>query len=286
MKAKRGILILSILLGIVTAFGVYRLVQSFETIPEVTVTYQKVAVAMNTIPENTMLTAEMVQLQDIPEEAVHAEAITDLEQVIGTMTTAIIVKDEQILQSRLISQLGENPKKLSYRIPENMRAISIPINELSAVSGHIAEGDRIDILVTYNAVDFYPGYKPMQPVEDEVTPSDANESKEDTEEDESAPDTAAESVVTEAGEERRLTTIYTQFQMLEVLKIGTPGHLSEGGSLAGSMVLLVTPEQAEELVYVLNSGSITLLLRNPADEEVEDLEFYNADVFRDERGIE
>ncbi len=251
MKAKRGILLISLLLGIVTAFAVYRLVKSYETVPEETIIYRNVVVALNTIPEHTVLSADMLRLAEIPEEAVHAEAFRSIEEAIGSMTSSIIVKDEQVLSSRLISQSGENTKKLSYRIPEHMRAISIPVNELSAVSGHIAEGDKIDILVTYNSSDFYPG-KPRPAVEDE---------------------------------ERLKATVYTQFQLLEVLRIGTPSHAGEDSSTAGSIVLLVSPEQAEELVYVLNTGSITLLLRNPADDTIHELEFYNADSFREERGI-
>lgn len=216
------------------------------------------------------------------------------------MTSALIVKDEQILTSRLISTTGDEAQNLSFHIPENMRAISIPINELSAVSGHITQGDRIDIMVTYNLPDFYPGYTPERPSEDNESeptgtdeePADTDVEPTDTEEpDESAetPDETSippESSETETTAERNITTVYTQFQLVEVLRIGPPGYISDGGSMAGSMVLLVTPEQAEELVYSLNTGSITLLLRNPADDTIDDLEFYNADVFREDRGIE
>ncbi len=283
MKAKRGILILSILIGLIAAVGIYRIVERMDTTPEVTIEYRKVLVAINTIPENTVITADMVTLVDVPAEALHAEAVTTVEDAVGNMTTDLIVKDEQILKSRLVSNLPDDPQKLSYRIPENMRAISIPVNELNAVSGHIVKGDKIDILVTYTLPDFYPDYEDRGD-DDDLEPGESSEEAEETS---TEPEETSEPEASETeAEERTITTVYTQFQMLEVLYIGTPGFTGEGGSLASTMVLLVTPEQAEELVYVLNTGSITLLLRNPADDTVAELEFYNADVFRAEREME
>ena len=38
---------------------------------------------------------------------------------------------------------------MSYRIPENMRAITVPSSEVNGVGGYIVSGDKLDILVSY-----------------------------------------------------------------------------------------------------------------------------------------
>lgn len=270
MKMKKLILFVSILLGLLTAVGIYFYVESQKEAPVNPIVYQKVAVALVTIPENTIITGDMVELRDVPQQAVHADVFTTLDDLLGAVTSDLIVKDEQILKSRVVLGLGADGDKLAYQIPENMRAISIPVNELSAVSGYIRKGDFIDILVTYSIVDLYPENPPGDltptptPTPVPVVPG--------------APTTAPTTTA-----ERLQTTVYTQFQKVEVLRLGAANRTPEDTSLPATMVLLVTPPQAEELVFALNTGSITLVLRNPADGEIQELEFYNAEVFRMER---
>ncbi len=267
MKARRVVLIFSILLGIATAAGIYIYVRNQQVAPVDPIVYRKVVVAVTTIPENTIITSDMIQLRDVPEQAVHVDAFTDTEGLIGAVTSASIVKDEQVLKSRVVQGLGEGGDKLSYIIPENMRAISIPISELSAVSGYIKNGDFIDILVTYIESDLYP-------LEVTPTPSPAPTPPVEGE------PAATEPVPTEV--ERLWTTVYTQFQKIEVLRITPANQAADDTSLPATMVLLVTPEQAEELVFAMDSGSLTLTLRNPADGVIQELEFYNAEKFREQ----
>lgn len=139
--------------------------------------------------------------------------------------------DEQIL----ITKIAKSDEKtgLSYKIPENMRAIVVPTTEVSGLAGYLAKGDKIDLLATYT----------------------------------NRPITGA---VTIAGEGERLET-FTQLQNLEVLEIGIVETIDETGKVVKaqgvptSVTLLVTPQQAEVISFMLSNGTFQMTLRNPVD---------------------
>lgn len=166
MKLPKRILIFAVLIGLLTVFGLNYYIKSLENRQKSQIAYSKVAVAANTIPANIVVTADMIALRDIPAEAVHPNAINSLDKIVGKISKSEIVKDEQILSSRIVVDAAK--ATLAYRVPEDMRAIAIPISEVSGVAGYINEGDRIDILATYNNKDVNPvstTYTQLQNVE-------------------------------------------------------------------------------------------------------------------------
>ena len=154
MKVHKKILIFAVFIGLLTVFGLSRYINGMQKVQQVQISYSKVIAAANVIPANIKITADMVTLKSIPTEAVHPEAITSLDKVIGKTSNSEIVKDEQILLSRIV--VDAEKATLAYRVPENMRAIAIPNSEVSGVAGYINAGDKIDILVTYDKKDIKP----------------------------------------------------------------------------------------------------------------------------------
>lgn len=154
MKISRKILIFAVLIGFLTVCGLSFYINNMQSIQQNQISYSKIVVAANTIPANTKVTAEMVTLKSIPTELVHPEAITSADKIIGGISKTEIVKDEQILSNKVV--IDAKQATLAYRVPQNMRAISIPDNEVSGVAGFINVGDKIDILVTYDKKDINP----------------------------------------------------------------------------------------------------------------------------------
>lgn len=145
MKIKKKVLLLAVMLGLITVFFLSFYINSITQ--ETIAPQSQVVVAYNTIPANVKITTDMVKLKSVPSDSIHPEAVTSLDDVVGSVSKDVIIKDEQILSPRIVRDgAGEN---LSYRIPVNMRAITIPDTEISGVAGNIVVGDKIDILVTY-----------------------------------------------------------------------------------------------------------------------------------------
>jgi len=110
--------------------------------------HTNVVVAKNTIPQHTRITEEMLAVESIPAEAVHPEAIKNKDEAVGGISRSDIIKGEQLLVSRVATE--DRRASLSYRVPEKLRAISIPVNEVTGISGYVSPGDRVDVLVTYS----------------------------------------------------------------------------------------------------------------------------------------
>ena len=147
MKIKKSIIVIAVILGLATMGLLYYYIESLNNIPEVKVQLTEVVVAVSAIPDHVKVTNEMVSMKSLPSEAVNADAARSIEEVVGFTTKTEIYNDEQILKSKVAS--GTVQESLSYRIPENMRAITMPMNEISGVAGYVEIGDKIDIIVTY-----------------------------------------------------------------------------------------------------------------------------------------
>jgi len=78
------------------------------------------------------------------------------------------------------------------------------------------------------------------------------------------------------------TRIITQFQNIEVLAKGPAVSGATGEQIdigvSSSLTLLVTPQEAEVLVYATGGGSISMTLRNPMDTQNVDLKGFGMDV--------
>jgi pilus assembly protein CpaB len=152
LKIDKKILIFAVLIGLLTVFGLGSYINKLTNVQEKPVAYSQVVIATDKILENTKVTATMVTLKSVPAESIHAEAITSLDKIIGKVSKVEIVKDEQILSSRIV--MDATKATLAYRVPQNMRAISMPYSEVSGVAGFINVGAKIDIIVTYTKEKF------------------------------------------------------------------------------------------------------------------------------------
>lgn len=243
MTNNKRILIVAAILGLITVVALNYYLTSLDKAGLAAVPHTEVVVAEYTIPVHTRITAEMLKLESIPSEAVHPEAITSINQAVGGISRGDIVKGEQILSSRVATEEGRTT--LSYRVPEGMRAISIPVGEVSGVAGYIAPGDRIDVLISY----------------------DISQEKD------------VEAEVEKAPEE--ILTTYTVFQNIKVLATGefSREQEEEESQVVSTVTLAVKPAQAEVLAYANLAGFFHLTLRSPTDENQEDLDYYNLGNF-------
>jgi pilus assembly protein CpaB len=234
LKANKRLLIVAVIIGIITVLALNQYIKNMqsEEITSMAVNRATVVVANSTIPQHTRITSEMLTMGSYPEDAVHPEALKNIDDAVGGITRSDIIKGEQILESRVATD--QRPATLSYRVPEDLRAISLPVNEITGVSGYISPGDKVDVLVTYN---------------------DENINE--------------------------VMTTYTVVQNALVMAVGeaTKEVDNEERLLVSTVTVAVSPGQAEVLAYAYLNGSFHFTLRSPLDEEVVELDYYNAENF-------
>ena len=245
MQTNKRIIIVAVILGLITVIALNSYIRSLDVPAMASIPHTEVVVAVNTIPAHTRITSEMLQTESIPSEVVHPEAILSINDVADGISRVDIIKGEQILASRVATE--DQRASLSYRVPEGLRAISIPVNEVVGVAGFISAGDKVDILVNYLIDDI-------------------------------------EDIEGEPQDEMLLT--FTVFQNVLVLASGedTREKDDEERQVVSTVTLAVNPEQAEVLAFANQMGNFHLTLRSPLDETEVDLDYYgppNFETFRE-----
>jgi pilus assembly protein CpaB len=147
MSGNKVALVLSLLCALVASFLVYRTLRQ-KSAPQV-VEPPKVAVvyAKKPIPARSAVTAEQLELRQIPVAMANPNAIRELQAAVGLIARSSILQGEAVLKERLL-QKGQ-PYSLALLIPQGMRAITVAIDEIKGVAGFLKPGERVDVIGTY-----------------------------------------------------------------------------------------------------------------------------------------
>ncbi|OGQ04910.1 MAG: Flp pilus assembly protein CpaB [Deltaproteobacteria bacterium RIFCSPLOWO2_12_FULL_44_12] len=110
-----------------------------------------VLIAKKDILQGMKLDISMVELSKAPRRFLQPAALSSLDAIVGMVTAAPILQGEQILETKLVS-IGA-ATGLSVKIPQDQRALSIEVDEVSGVAGLIKPNDFIDLLATFEMED-------------------------------------------------------------------------------------------------------------------------------------
>lgn len=147
---KRAFLI-ALILGLITAGGIYFYLSELSREAEVKTC--PVVVLVKDVPSRTILSAEFLEVRQMPREVVHTRAVTSLDEARGKIALVPLLAGEQLLSERIVGGEGA-AGDLAYRIKQGQRAITIAVNEVTGVSGLIQPGNYVDILVTLDKGDY------------------------------------------------------------------------------------------------------------------------------------
>jgi pilus assembly protein CpaB len=264
MKQK-GILILALILGVAAIILVQIYVRKVETKYSQNYDFVTVLVAKKSIPAGSTLEISLIDEKKVPKQYMSANALTpkDRDLVLGQTVSNGLTTGQQISWSDLGVREAEG---LSGIIKEGERAITIPVSEVTGVAGLLSPNDHVDIIGTFR------------------TPTDM-----------------AKKVNIKTGEFEQVgqytaaSHTVTLLQNVTILAVGTqlggyvepeeisvePARNKKGGFSLDSGVkssirrrsekgyktvtILVTPLEAQILVYALSKGDLSLSLRNPED---------------------
>ncbi len=107
-----------------------------------------IVAAATDIPANTKLTPELLELVEIPKDAIASGVASDMEQLIGKTTKYPLIKGEQFYLYKAADIGDADNERLSDRIKAGYRAYTIYADEVTGLAGYLRIGDRIDIMVT------------------------------------------------------------------------------------------------------------------------------------------
>jgi Flp pilus assembly protein CpaB len=232
LTRKTAVLIISIGIGLLAAFLVYTYLRSVEQKYEKGFREVSVLVASKEIPKGThgsaALEKDMVAIEKIPEKYVSDDAVRVPESISNKIFSISVLPGQQITSSMLESTTTSN---LSLAVPPSMRAVAVKINRETGVSYRINRGDHVDVFATFKNIG-------------------------------------------------ASTKAFTRLLLQNVLVIDVPAsnQSSEGRIVSGSgssalsaeqtIILALSPEDAEKFVFAASNGEIWLALR-PVNEATE-----------------
>lgn len=104
-----------------------------------------VVVAKAAIPSGTTITAQMLDVRLVSQNAVAADAFTTVESVVGETVRFPIAANEQVLLSKIISAPAIGVGPVSYVVEEGHRALAIRTEPVVGAGGLVVEGDYVDV---------------------------------------------------------------------------------------------------------------------------------------------
>jgi len=148
MNRNRLLLIgfIALALGAFVSFAVYRNLQSKGD--SKSVLGEEVIVAANDLQVGAKIEDKDIRLERFPSGYCPPGCFHFKSKVVGRGVVLPIARGEFILTSKLA---GENAGYgLPALIPPGMRAVSVRVNDTTAVSGFVLPGTRVDVLLTGN----------------------------------------------------------------------------------------------------------------------------------------
>lgn len=143
---NKKLLIITLIISIITATAAYLYLENIKAELDTT-EYTEVVVAAVNIPQDTVLSKDLLLMKKIPVEYVHPNAALQMDMVANKINKVPLTKGEGILSTHIMDQFSTE-EGLAYALAPGMRALTLGINQVSALNYLILPGDRVDILVT------------------------------------------------------------------------------------------------------------------------------------------
>lgn len=106
--------------------------------------YTPVIVATMDIPQWHTLEESDLSVKNWPKDAVAKGMFTEKSQVRDKVAIVKIFKDEPLNANRVVDRKGGSVFSLGF--PENKRAFTVRVNDVSGVGGFLLPDDHVDIL--------------------------------------------------------------------------------------------------------------------------------------------
>jgi Flp pilus assembly protein CpaB len=128
----------------------------------------EIVIALQDLPRGFRIPANAVTLGPWPEELAPFNAITNLEDVIGTVARTDIFREQPILSNLVVEDLidiAHVGSDAAAILPSNLVAVAIPMDRLTSVAYAVQDGDRVDIIMSMLFVDVDESFQSLVPNE-------------------------------------------------------------------------------------------------------------------------
>ena len=118
------------------------------------------------IEKNTQITEDMLEIKQMPKQAVTQNAITDKKQIVGKVSNVQLLPEDNLVMQKF-TEVGTETDKALYEMDNSEQlAISVTLANLaSSVSGKIQPGDVVSVYGFINETKQLADYTDLQYIE-------------------------------------------------------------------------------------------------------------------------
>ncbi|MCI0777437.1 MAG: Flp pilus assembly protein CpaB [Chloroflexi bacterium] len=158
-RVNRRFLFLALILAALSAVLVYPLLTRSSGSDGSAAAGVPVVVAKSNISAGQTITAELLEVKQIPETAIGPLAYSEIGTVTGEVARYPIVAGEQVLVSKIVGgAIAASRNTISNFIESGKRAMAIKTDQVLSAGGLVLPGDYVDVFwVPENSPDDLPG---------------------------------------------------------------------------------------------------------------------------------
>jgi len=222
--SRTHVLIAAVLLGLATVTIVY---MYFFRPSSGSGARVPVVVAADFIPADTVISANMIKVELLPQSDVEVGAFSNVSQVSDRVSVTPFQVGEQVVAERLTDRASAFG--LPGIIPPGRRAMTISVDSADAVSGLLQPGNRVDVVASYTE----------------------------------GSDSIARTIIQDV----LLLAVNARLKPQSSEEASADAQKAKPGaaSTSTSVTIAVTPDEAERLVAAQYKGKLKLGLRGPDD---------------------
>jgi len=230
---------ISLAVAFLSFLGIYSYIKMREKELLLRSEMRPVFVAKKDIPIYSQIDETLITETEVPQEYIQPGAITNFENAAGQIASAPIMAGEQLLGTKILKFGSETGA--SMKIPSGMRAISIAVNDITGVAQLVQPDDFVDLICTFDFGDMTQSRKYTYTLFENVQVLAVQKDLGDT-----------FSALSKKSQEKGF---------LDQLKS------DQKSSNVVTYTVVVTPEDAQQLVLAQETGRLTVSLRSLWDSE-------------------
>jgi pilus assembly protein CpaB len=153
-RRNRMMVLVALLFAVIAAVLVYAALQSRDggssSSSGVTTDTTVVVTASRDVPANTILTADMLQVRDVPVGSQLDGVFASTAGVVGLPTRFPLEAGEQITPMKVGLTQIEDENDVALVLPAGMRGFSVEVSEVTGVGGLLLPGQFVDVIAVYD----------------------------------------------------------------------------------------------------------------------------------------
>jgi pilus assembly protein CpaB len=145
MRKKYLLVALSILMAFVASALFYGQLKAYRSnLDNIRRQLVEVPVTTRSVNAFEVLVSDDIRTVKVLESSYPASEFVGPAAVVGCMTTQPVPAGDVLLRSKVA--LDKSRLGLAFAIPDGKVAMSVPVDEIASVSGHIRAGDKVDVV--------------------------------------------------------------------------------------------------------------------------------------------